>query len=65
MRRKKTAPSERKSDSRVELRMGFSVELPRTSLMVVWELLKPKRCPSLNADAILQATQDTRKAPDC
>ena len=35
-----TAPSVPKSDNRVEFRLGFSDEIQRTSLMVVWELMK-------------------------
>ena len=38
---KVTAPSVPKSDNREEFRLGFSDELLRTSLMVVWELMKP------------------------
>ena len=29
--------------------------------MVVWELMKPSWCPSLNADLILRATQDVQR----
>ena len=36
-----TAPSVPKSDKRVEFGLGFSDELLRTSLMVVWELMRP------------------------
>ena len=36
-----TAPSLPKSDKRVEFGLGFSDELLRTSLMVVWELMRP------------------------
>ena len=43
---KMTAPSVPESDKRVEFGLGFSDELPRTSLMVVWELMKPSWCPS-------------------
>ena len=47
------------SDKRVEVGLGFSYELLRTSLMVVWELMKPSWCPIPNADdSILRATQD-------
>ena len=53
-----TAPSVPKSDKRVEFGLGFSDELLRTSLMVVWELMRPSWCPSPNADSILRATQD-------
>ena len=38
---KVTAPSVPKSDNRVEFGLGFSDEPLRTSLMVVWELMKP------------------------
>ena len=38
---KVTAPSLPKSDNRVEFGLGSSDELLRTSLMVVWELIKP------------------------
>ena len=55
-----TAPSVPKSDNRVEFRLGFSDELLRTSLMVVWELMRPSWCPSPNADSILRATQDVQ-----
>ena len=37
---KATAPSIPKSDNRVELGLGFSDELLKTSLMMVWELMK-------------------------
>ena len=36
-----TAPSGPKSDKRVEFGLGFSDELLRTSLMAVWELMRP------------------------
>ena len=52
------APSVPKSDSRVEFGLRFSDELLKTSLMVVWVLMKPLWCPSPNADSILRATQD-------
>ena len=55
---KVTAPSVPKSDNRVEFGSGFSDELLRTSLLVVWELMKPSWCPSPNADSIVHATQD-------
>ena len=58
---KLTAPSVPKSDNRVEFGLGFSDELLRTSLMVVWELMKPSWCPSPNADSILRATQDGQR----
>ena len=58
---KKTAPSVPKSDNRVEFGLGFSDELLRTSLMVVWELMKPSWCPSPTADSILCATQDVQR----
>ena len=45
---KVTALSVPKSDNRVEIALGFSDELLRTSLMVVWELVKPSWCPSPN-----------------
>ena len=51
-----------KSDNRVEFGLGFSDELlGTTSLMVVWELMKPSWCPSPNADSILRATQDVQR----
>ena len=53
-----TAPSVPKSDNRVEFGLGFSDELLRTSLMVIWELMKPSWFPSPNVDLILRATQD-------
>ena len=46
-----TAPSVPKSDNRVEFGLGFSGELLRTSLMVVWEMMKPSWFPSPNADS--------------
>ena len=55
------APSVLKSGKRVEFGLGFSDELLRTSLMVVWELIKPSWCPSPNADSILRATQDVQR----
>ena len=58
---KVAAPSVLKSGKRVEFGLGFSDELLRTSLMVVWELLKPSWCPSPNADSILRATQDVQR----
>ena len=58
---KVTAPSVPKSEDRVEFGLGFSDELLRTRLMVVWELMKPTWCPSLNADSILRATQDVQR----
>ena len=54
---KVTAPSVLKSDKRVEFGLGFSDELLRTSLMVVWELMRLSWCPSPNAYSILRATQ--------
>ena len=56
-----TATSVPKSDKRVEFGLGFSDELLRTSLMTVWELIKPSWCPSPNADSILRATQDIQR----
>ena len=41
--------------------LGFSDELLRTSLMVVWELMRPSWCPSPNAESILRATQDVQR----
>ena len=58
---KVTAPSVPKSDNRVEFGLEFLDELLRTSLMVVWELLKPSWRPSPNADSILRATQDVQR----
>ena len=58
---KVTAPSVPKSDNRVEFGLGFSDELPRTSLTVEWELMKPSWCPSPNPDSILRATQDVQR----
>ena len=57
---KVTAPSVPKSDNRVEIGTGLSDELLRTSLMVVWKLMKPST-PSPNADSILRATQDVQR----
>ena len=56
-----TAPSVPKSDKRVEFGLGFSDELLRTSVMVVWELMRPSWCTSPNADSILRATQDVQR----
>ena len=58
---KVTAPSGPESEKRVEFGLVFSDELLRTSLMVVWELMKPSWCPSPNADSILHATQDVQR----
>ena len=57
---KVAAPSVPESDKRVEFGLGFSDKLLRTSLMVLWELMRPSCCPSPNADSILQATQDVQ-----
>ena len=43
---KVAAPSVPESDKRVEFGLGFSDELLRTSLMIVWELTRPSWCPS-------------------
>ena len=58
---KVAAPSVPESNKRVEFGLGFSDELLRTSLMVVWELMKPSWCPSSNADSILLVTQDVQR----
>ena len=58
---KVTAPSVPKSDNRVGFGSGFLDKLLRTSLLVVWKLMKPSWCPSPNADLILRATQDVQK----
>ena len=58
---KVTAPSVPKSDNRAEFGLGFSYELLKTSLMVVWELMKPSWCPRPNADSILRLTQDVQR----
>ena len=58
---KVAAPSVPESDKRVEFGLGFSGELLRTSLMVVWELMRPSWCPSPHADSILLATQDVQR----
>ena len=55
------APSIPKSDNRVEFGLGFSDELLRTSLIVVWELMKPSWCLSPNDDSILRAPQDIQR----
>ena len=55
------APSVPEYDKRVEFGLEFSDELLRTSLMVVWELIRPSWCPSPTADSILQATQDVQR----
>ena len=51
----------------MEFGLGFSDELLRTSLMVVWELMRPSWCPIPNADSILRATQDVQRelSADC
>ena len=58
---KVAAPSVPESDERVEFGLGFSDELLRTSLMVLWELMRPSWCPSPNADSILNATRDLQR----
>ena len=58
---KVTSPSVPKSDSHVELGLGFSDGLSRTSLMTVWELMKSSWCSSPNADVILRATQNIER----
>ena len=58
---KVTEPSVPKSDNRVEFGLGFSHELLRTSLVVVWELMKPSWCPNPNVDSILLTTQDVQR----
>ena len=58
---KAAAPSVPEPDKRVEFGLGFSDELLRTSLMVVWELMRPSWCPSSHADSILLATQDVQR----
>ena len=52
-----TASSVPKSDNRVEFGLVFSDELLRTSLMVVWELMKSSWCPSPKADSIMRAIE--------
>ena len=61
LQEKVTALSVPESDKRVEFGLGFSDELLRTSLMVVWELMRTSWCPSPNADSILLATQDVKR----
>ena len=58
---KVTAPSVPESDKRVEFGLGFSDELLRTSMMMVWKLLRPSWCQSPNSDSILLATQDLQR----
>ena len=58
---KVTAPTVPKSVNRVDFGLGFLDELLKTSLMVVWELMKPSWCPSPNVDSILRATQDVQR----
>ena len=58
---KVAAPSVPESDKRVEFGLGFSNELLRMSLLVVWELMRPSWCPSPNADSILLAIQDAQR----
>ena len=57
---KVTAPSIPQSENRVQFGLGFSDELLRTRLMLVWELMKPSWCLSPNADMILRGTQDVQ-----
>ena len=45
----------------MEFGLGFSDELLRMSLMVVWEPMKLSWCPSPNADSIFRATQDVQR----
>ena len=47
---KVTAPLLPKSDNRVEFGLGCSDKVLRTSLMVLWELMKQSWCPSPNAE---------------
>ena len=54
-------PSVPKSDKRVEFGLGFSDELLKTSLMVVWKLMRPSWYPSPHADSILRATEDVQR----
>ena len=61
LEKKVAAPSVPESDKRVEFGWRISDELLRTSLMVVWELMRPSWCPSPNAYSILQATQDVQR----
>ena len=61
MEGKVTVPSKTKSDNRMDFGLGFSDELLRTSLMVVWDLMKPSYCPIPNADSILRATHGIQK----
>ena len=58
---KVTEPSVPKTDNRVEFGLGFLDELLRTSVMVVWELMKPSWWPCPYADSILLATQDVQR----
>ena len=62
MKGKVTVPSKTKSDNRMEFGLGFSDELLRTSLMVVWDLMKPSWCPIPNANSILRATHGTESS---
>ena len=61
LKEKVTAPSVPKSDNRVEFGLGFSVDLLRTRLMVVRELIKSSLCSSRKADSILRVTQDVQR----
>ena len=54
---KVTAPPVPKSYNLLEIGLGFSDEILRTSLMVVCELMKSSWCPGPNADSIWRATQ--------
>ena len=55
------APSVPKLDNRKEFGLGLSDDLLRTSLMVVWELMKRSWSSSPNADSILRATEDAQR----
>ena len=57
---KVTAPFIPQSENRVQFGLGFSDELLRTRLMLVWELMKASWCLSPNADMILRGTQDVQ-----
>ena len=63
MEKKVTVLSVPKSDNRVEFGLGFSDKLLRTSLNVVWELMKQHgvRVPMLNADSMLRVTHGIQR----
>ena len=56
-----TSPFIGKSDIRVEFGLGFLNKLLRTSLIGVWDLMKPLWCPRANNDVILRVTNNVQR----